>query len=215
MITVDNILDIEKYAAAYSGVIFDLDDTLYSEKEYVKSGYRQIAKSFPDIENMEQKLWKAFQDGKPAIDEVMRSEGRLDRESKEKALWIYRNQVPEIHLYQGVREMLGRLNLTKKLGMITDGRPEGQRAKIEVLGISPFFDTIIITDELGGVQWRKPNPEAFRMIQKKWDFPFEEIVYIGDNPQKDFIAPETLHMQSLFFRNKDGLYTFRVNKERI
>ena len=43
MIVIDNILDLEKHIDGLDAVIFDLDDTLYSEKEYVRCGYRRIA----------------------------------------------------------------------------------------------------------------------------------------------------------------------------
>ena len=44
MIEVERILDIEQYLYGIDTVLFDLDDTLYSEKDYVKSGYCAIAK---------------------------------------------------------------------------------------------------------------------------------------------------------------------------
>jgi putative hydrolase of the HAD superfamily len=38
------------------------------------------------------------------------------------------------------------------------------------------------------------------------NIPFENMVYIGDNIKKDFIAPDKLGMRSIYFRNSDGLY---------
>ena len=75
-----------------------------------------------------------------------------------------------------------------KVGIITDGRPEGQRNKLAVLGLPELVDDVIITDELGGVQFRKPNDISFRIMQNRWGIPFEQIVYVGDNISKDFIA---------------------------
>ena len=78
MIEINNILDVEKYLDGIEAVIFDLDDTLYSEKEYVRSGYRAIARHFDDA-SLEDKLWKAFEEKKKAIDYVFDQEGMLDR----------------------------------------------------------------------------------------------------------------------------------------
>lgn len=104
--------------------------------------------------------------------------------------------------------MLARLKAQgKKLGIITDGRVEGQKNKIAALGLKKLVDDIIITDALGGIEFRKPNEAAFRLMQEKWQLPFKKMIYIGDNPQKDFIAPEKLRMQSMFFCNLDGLYS--------
>lgn len=207
MITIIDILDCEKHLQDAEAVIFDLDDTLYSEKDYVRSGYEAVAAAFPQIENMAQKLWRAFEKRQPAIDVVLATEGFAVPENKEKALHLYRSHLPHIDLYPGVELLLQRLALQKKLGLITDGRPEGQRAKIRALGIEGYFQRIIVTDELGGPDFRKPNDVAFCLMQQALDVPFEKMVYIGDNAKKDFAAPQALGMQAIHFKNQDGLYT--------
>lgn len=206
MITINRILDCEQYLADIDAVIFDLDDTLYSEKDYVRSGYAAVAKAFPQIEDMEGKLWRAFLQKLPAIDSVLEREELFTPENKEKALRAYRTHSPEITLYPGVAELLLRLKQTKKLGLITDGRPEGQYLKIVALDISKYFCKIIVTDELGGPAFRKPNETAFHRMQQALQVPFEKMVYIGDNTRKDFVAPQKLGMRSCYFANPDGLY---------
>jgi putative hydrolase of the HAD superfamily len=202
IVTIENILDVEKYIDETNVILFDLDDTLYSEKDYVRSGYKKIAEHFqiPDLAN---EMWKVFENGGKAIDEALEKVNLS--EYKKEALRIYREQEPDIQIYDGVAEMMSRLSTTKKVGIITDGRPEGQRAKIKALKLQ--VDKIIITDELGGVEFRKPNETAFRMMQEYFKEPFEKIVYVGDNPKKDFIAPEKLGMKSIYFKNGDGLYS--------
>ncbi|MBR5569900.1 MAG: HAD family hydrolase [Oscillospiraceae bacterium] len=207
MITITNILDCETYLNQVDAVIFDLDDTLYSEKDYVRSGYAAVAQAFPQILHMADKLWNAFEQKLPAIDVVLEDAGISTPENKQKALQIYRNQKPVIDPYPGVHALLQRLRGEKKLGMITDGRPEGQWAKIESLNLQPYFQKIIVSDELGGVAFRKPNETAFCVMQKALSVPFEKMVYIGDNTRKDFIAPQKLGMQTIYFNNPDGLYT--------
>lgn len=200
MIEIDNILDAENYIEGMEAVIFDLDDTLYSEKQYVHSGYRKIAGYF-GIPEMEDEMWNVFEVGGQAIDEVLRKYGLNGQ--KDTALQIYRFQNPEICLYPGVSEMLDRIRDSKKLGIITDGRPEGQRAKMNALGLS--CDCAIVTDELGGIEFRKPNPRAFEMMSKMFDTAYDKMCYVGDNIRKDFIAPEQKGMRCIWFRNQDGL----------
>lgn len=187
-----------------SGVIFDLDDTLYAEKQYVRSGFCAVAKFLGEKEAGE-KLWRYFMEGKSAIDELLREMGR--EAEKEACLHTYRFHEPEISLYEGVADMLGRLRDDGiRVGIITDGRPEGQCSKLRALGIDLPSEDIIVTDELGGPQFRKPCDIAFRILQRRWKLPFEEMVYIGDNPDKDFRAPIQLGMESIYFENQDGLY---------
>lgn len=110
------------------GVIFDLDDTLYSEKQYVKSGYKAVAKLLGD-ERLSDKLWRYFQNGKPAIDELLNKLGCIER--KKECLEAYREQIPEITLYDGVTDLLLELKRKGiKVGIITDGRVSGQKKKI-------------------------------------------------------------------------------------
>ncbi len=201
MIEIDNILEVEKYIEDMEAVIFDLDDTLYSEKDYVWSGYKKIAEYFKRPELAEQ-MWEVFKKGGKAIDEVIAANGLTD--ARDKALQIYRLQKPDIQLYQGVSDMLERIQRTKKVGIITDGRPEGQRAKLEALHCS--VDKIIITDELGGVEFRKPNRQAFCLMQQYFQIPFKRMVYVGDNISKDFLAPEALGMTCIWFKNRNGIY---------
>ena len=131
MIKIGDILEVEKHIDGLRAVIFDLDDTLYSEKEYVRSGFAAVAEILPTINGAEQKLWLLLESGKPAIDYLLRSEGIYSDELKEECLNAYRTHTPDIHLYDGVRNMLVRLRQKGyMLGIITDGRPDGQRAKI-------------------------------------------------------------------------------------
>ena len=187
------------------GVIFDLDDTLYSEKQYVRSGYNKIAE-FLGREDAADKLWRYFEEGKSAIDEYLTEIDELDM--KVECLRIYREQMPQIELYEGVIELIQDLQAKGvKVGIITDGRPEGQRNKIKALGLDKLIEDIIITDELGGTQFRKPCDIAFRIMQNRWRLPYEQIVYVGDNPNKDFQACRQLGMRWKYFRNEDGLYS--------
>ena len=83
-------------------------------------------------------------------------------------------------------------------------REQGQRSKLEALGLDKI-DTII-TDELGGVQFRKPCDIAFRIMATRWRLNPSDMVYVGDNPTKDFQAPRQLGMRTVWFHNPEGLY---------
>lgn len=199
----DQSVCIAEGKSQIKGVIFDLDDTLYSEKEYVKSGYKAVSDYLGG--GYEKRLWKYFEDGKPAIDELLREIGR--EAEKDDAVEVYRSHKPEIQLYDGVAELIETLKSRGvKVGIITDGRPEGQRNKLEALGLGNLIDDIIITDELGGTQFRKPCDVAFRIMCTFWRMNPADVVYVGDNPAKDFQACRQLGMKSVWFRNEDGLY---------
>ena len=197
-----------------SAVIFDLDDTLYSEKDYVKSGYRAVAKLLPEVDDAADQLWGAFTRSQPAIDTVLADTGLTER--KAACLKAYREHTPDISLYPGLKELLEALRAKKiPIGILTDGRPEGQRAKLEALGLYALADEVIVTDELGGPLFRKPCDIGFRILQRKLGIPFGELLYVGDNPTKDFQAPKALGMQYLYFENSEGLYSIPSQTEKV
>lgn len=186
------------------GVIFDLDDTLYSEKQYIRSGFHAVAK-YLDKDDAEDKLWINFESGKTAIDAYLEEINQMDK--KTECLRIYREHMPQISLYDGVTGIFDKLKAKGiKVGIITDGRPRGQHNKLRALGLYDMVDDIIITDELGGEQFRKPCDIAFRIMQRRWRIPFEQIVYVGDNLNKDFQAPRQLGIQWVYVDNGGGLY---------
>ena len=118
------------------------------------------------------RMWNYFIEGKYAIDEYLVKVNRMDM--KEQCVNVYREHIPSITLYDGVIEQIIDLkNKGIKVGIITDGRPSGQRNKIKALGLETLVDDIIITDELGGDQFRKPCDIAFRIMQRRWRIPFE------------------------------------------
>lgn len=205
---ITRLTEAEAFLLQHSVVLFDLDDTLYSEKDYVRSGYAEIAKSYPQVENMAQKLWSAFENGEKAIDYVLQKEGIYTPETAANCLHIYRYQQPDITLNADALDLLNTLQANGvRLGLITDGRPEGQWAKIQALGIEPYFEKIIVTDELGGIQFRKPSTTAFERMQMHFQVPYDQMVYVGDNPKKDFVAPRQLGMDWVYFKNPNGLYS--------
>lgn len=208
MLEVTSLCDATEYLLGKQVVIFDLDDTLFSEKEYVKSGFEELACHNSNIVDMARKLWDAFESGEKAIDFVLKSEGTYSDETAAKCIELYRNHFPKIHMYPQARKLLDKLKSSGvSLGLITDGRPEGQRAKISSLNLERYFKKIIITDDLGGIAFRKPSPISFEIMQAYFGVPYSQMVYVGDNPNKDFIAPQKLGMDYVFFKNPDGLYS--------
>lgn len=183
-------------------IIFDLDDTLYYEIDYVKSGFQAIADAFGDS-NIASDLFTLFSQSK---NNVYQRYGFSEKECK-KCIEIYRSHKPKIYLSDETKEVLTTLKSKGyKLGIITDGRPKGQWNKIYALGLEKIVDKIIVTDELGGIEFRKPNPKAFETMKNMLNVEFCEMMYVGDNPTKDFIAPQNLGMEYRYFYSDNGQY---------
>lgn len=167
-------------------VCFDLDDTLYKEINFVQSAYGEIAEKVGHPEAVKQMMdW--YHVGKNVFAELISAYG-LDLTVND-GIKIYRNHFPRIYLDSGIRDFLDELKKSGALfGLITDGRSYSQRNKVNALGIEGLFDIEVISEEFGS---EKPDLKNFQVVMDK--FPTRnDYLYIGDNPKKDFIAPNQL-----------------------
>lgn len=196
------------------GVVFDLDDTLYLERDYVESGFRSVAAALgvegkPGPEEIFGTLWSGFVAGirANAFDRLFEHYPTLaQRGSIDSAVSLYRSHDPRISLCGGIPELLASLKGSgARLGLITDGSVTTQQHKIAALKIGYLFDSKIITDEWG-VEYRKPNPRAFLHTMSELHLGAEQLVYIGDNPRKDFLAPRELGWRSVRVRMDGQLH---------
>ena len=191
-------------------IVFDLDDTLYKEVEYIDSGIRAISidaeeagiisaslaydlvKSAPDVASGFDRLAAyALQSGTSEVFDIQR------------ILAVYRNHIPVISLPADSLWLMGTLKSENKtMGLITDGRSIAQRAKIKALGLDFYIssDNILISQEVGA---DKRWPTAFEEIMRR--NPEEDsFVYVGDNPEKDFLWPNRLGWQTVMLLDIDN-----------
>ena len=81
-------------------------------------------------------------------------------------------------------------NAAYRLAVISDGPLQSQRAKVDALGLESLVDRILLTDAWGPDFW-KPHQRAFKLIEAEWNCSPSELAYVGDNPTKDFAAPNS------------------------
>ena len=104
---------------------------------------------------------------------------------------VYRNHVPTIALPPDSEEVLRKLRAKYALALLTDGFLPAQQLKVQALGIEEYFASIVYTEQLGRESW-KPSPAGFEKILHDLGGRPENTVYVADNEQKDFIAPNRM-----------------------
>lgn len=206
---------------ALQAVIFDLDDTLYPEREYAFSGFEAVATAFQDVLGDRREAAQAMRrlfdsQHRRRVFNALLAEHSLGDDPRIVAGMIetYRTHVPTITLHADADTALTCLQRRFKLGLITDGPSVSQRAKIDALELRPRLDEIIITSELGpGVspvedvtKYAKPQPHAFEAIAKRLGVEAQACAYVADNPSKDFIAPSALGWTTIRITRPDGIY---------
>lgn len=206
-------------------VCFDLDDTLYKEIDFLKSGYRKVAELVGKRYGID--AWTAYdqmmvwyQRGENAFANLNEKYGINN--PIEDYLNVYRFHQPSLMLSQDVKEVLKALKESGcELGIITDGREITQKQKIEALGLEEWIspDLALINEDK---KYFKPNHWSFdRMMLSCYEmFPYSELVfyYVGDNTEKDFLAPNELGWTSICLLD-DGRnihkQDFKIDKERL
>ena len=204
-------------------VLFDLYDTLISEKEYVSSGFNVVSKEIANKYNLDcnevyRRMNAIFEKSSQNVfNRVLASFNILY--SKDEILSfisIYRNHKPSIQFYDDVIPTINKLKKNRvKVGIITDGYKETQLRKIEALNCRTLFDEIIITDELGKEFW-KPHEKSYKIMAENLEVKFNEMVYIGDNVEKDFKGANNLGILTVRIEREEALYkNINVENEKL
>ena len=179
-------------------IVFDLDDTIYKEIEYLKSAYNEIAAKIAPIisattHDISTVMIKLYEQGENVFEYLTR-EFDLPYSITD-LLNIYRKHIPQIDLTSNNKELfeiLRKRNIA--LGILTDGRTLTQKNKIKALGLDKYVkeEDIIISEEFG---YGKPSTKGYEYFMGK--YPSAKFYYIGDNPKKDFIAPNLLRWTTI------------------
>lgn len=188
------------------GVVFDMDDTLYLERDYVKSGFRAVAEhigAVADSDAVFAYIWQLFESGARGntFDQLMAKFPDVAAAFEIPDLvHVYRAHKPDISIIPEMRHLISALRYQGlKIGLLSDGPLISQQAKYDALGVSLLADEMLLTDSMGRQCW-KPSPVGFQRLAERMGVANTSLVYIGDNPIKDFIAPRSLGWRTIRLR---------------
>ena len=187
-------------------VVFDIDDTLHKEIEYMKSAYRLIAKELWDDKWYEHytQMLADYHAGVNVFEKICAQRADVELAG---LLNMYRFGVHELTLDDEVVEVLSSLKAKGViLGIVSDGREVTQMNKVEALGLIRWIDAdcIVINSDS---KLFKPNPSGYERlvaaIRAKYGDELFEYTYVGDNLKKDFIVPNALGWNTICLKD-DG-----------
>jgi putative hydrolase of the HAD superfamily len=192
-------------------VVFDVDDTLYLERDYIRSGFSVVgrwAASELGIGDFFDRAWRLFVSGVRGtiFDQVLASVGvPVDQHTLGEMVHVYRTHRPAIVLLDDARRAMSALRGRVALAALTDGPLASQTAKIMALGLEDWLDPILCTETLGAA-FRKPSRLAFEQVEATTGLRTTACLYAADNPLKDFAGPKELGWRTVRVRRPGGLY---------
>lgn len=184
-------------------VLFDLDDTLYPEHDFVDGGFRAVAaflaartgRSAPDLAD---RLWALHgRDGRGRLFDTLVDEleplgapgARSGADLVSTCLLVYRTHHPELEPFPGAVALIERLRRQRiRTGIVSDGNAYVQSRKLAGLrGLADAFDAVVLTDLLGP-GFAKPSPMPFEVACQLLDVEPSATIYVGNDPRKDFVG---------------------------
>ncbi|ADC51505.1 hypothetical protein BpOF4_17320 [Alkalihalophilus pseudofirmus OF4] len=200
-------------------VLFDLDNTLLSFSEYWTEATHTIfylsdfTKDLPFDEffsyyrQYDQYFWELHHEGRISLDEVrqqrlIKTLDEFDQKISTEEADCYFNEFFHqlIHLVkpdQALHKYLLELKKSYQIGIITNGKVEEQRAKIQKMNLHNVLseEEIFISEEMG---IEKPHEEAFHIPLVKYGVAPSQAVYIGDSWNNDIVGAIDAGMSAIW-----------------
>jgi putative hydrolase of the HAD superfamily len=197
---------VTELSGRVAAVCFDLDDTLYPQASWLAGAWEAVADAATRTGIDRVRLLDALQavsaqgsDAGRIIDRALERLGATDA-SIEALVAAFRSHAPaHLEPYPGVRDALAALRASVPLGLVSDGDPLIQQAKLAALGLAPCFSVVVWSDEYGR-EHRKPDPLPFRLAVEQLGVAAAEVVYVGDRPAKDVAGAVAAGLQAIRVR---------------
>lgn len=174
-------------------LIFDLDDTLYDESRFVDGGLKAVAGhgeanwGWDAIKSLDRLRDILVREGRGQVfDQWLQGHDAWSRGHVRDCVRAYRNHSPDIALFPAARRMIDRYGARGPLYLVTDGHKIVQRNKVDALVLWSDFQRIFVTHRFG-VAAAKPSTHCFERIRAEAGCAWHDMVYVGDNPAKDFV----------------------------
>ena len=193
-------------------VVLDMDDTLFLERDYVLSGFAAVEAAVAKehgVKGFSKCAWRLFCAGVRGriFDEALKEMGiETQSASVARLVTVYRSHLPHIKLTNdSVRFLNAARTQGLRIALVSDGPFVAQDAKVKALKLETLISPIVLTDVLGRDAW-KPSPRGYLEVFERLGGSHSNYIYIGDNPTKDFIAPNALGWRTIRIRRPQGEY---------
>ncbi|ENI5631084.1 HAD family hydrolase [Staphylococcus pseudintermedius] len=201
-------------------MIFDLDDTLYDQLSgFEYAYYRHFGDTDIGVERLyrhfrlySEELFEATQTGALSVPDmhvvrITRAVADYDIELPEEKAHAFQRDYEyaqqHIKLSTTIVEMLQYLvQKNVKLGLLTNGESDRQRAKIKALGLDQYIpkSNMFVSAELG---LSKPDPAIFETVGKQMDVGASDAYFIGDHFDNDILGAMQVGWKAIWYNRRN------------
>ena len=209
---ISKIKELKKKIKNYEIFIFDLDDTIYSQKNYDTPALKLVANYLSKVLKIkssniffELRNLKKLRRGKHPI-LVFNKYLKKKILNKKYQYKVIKDSVKIFQSYNcinlkyvpSLKYLIKDLSKEKEIFLVTNGNVARQKRKIKYLGINSYFKKIFILD---GVKKRlKPSiSDVSYLVNFLKNKPRRKVVYIGDNNKSDREFAKNLKIQFIYF----------------
>ena len=191
--------------------VFDLDDTLYDEFQFVCSGFDAVSEVISEDFGIDKdftysgliRVFKNYGRGKVFNQFFLENKIVTDPKYITKLVDIYRfKQKYQLNLFHGVENFIKKIKKNgSQTALLTDTNWNVQEKKVESLKLDKIIDNIYYSDKYG---LKKPDTILYEKILDDFKIDPKYTVWVGDDPRCDFFIPNLL-----------GAFTIRIQCGRL
>ncbi len=197
----------------FTHLLFDFDHMLFDTDSSEAAAFGDALRSsgvetpdqhLADYQRINQGMWRQVEAGTLSPNDVkvrryeaLKTELGFEYDSQKVADSYTEGLIRHGELFRGAWELLETLRRQFSLGMVTNGIGVVQRGRIERLGLGPFFDSVVISGEVGV---SKPRPEIFGLARTQLGHPAaDRCLMIGDSLASDMQGGANASISTAWF----------------
>lgn len=179
----------------YEWVLFDADETLFHfdafqgmQLMFERKGVEFLQEDYQEYQQLNKPLWDDYQNGDITAAQIkhIRFQSwaeKLDTTTQELNNAFLQAMADICSMLPGAKELLDSLVGKVKLGIITNGFTELQAIRLEKMGLSEYFEHVVISEQVGVA---KPDMKIFDYaMQKMGAVDKNKVLMVGDNLLSD------------------------------
>jgi len=187
------------HRSSVRAVCFDLDGTLFDDRQYARAGLERGAAELERRSGVDltAELLSAYFDRgiRAATFDVVLSEAGLPADHVPALVTAYHDGDGALVPYPDAEATLAALSADYGIGVLTGGT--GGHEKLTRLGLDTHVDECLVTAERDD---SKRDADPFVELAARLGAAHESVVYVGDRPELDFPQPNRLGMTTIRLR---------------